>query len=152
MILVGHQHESAEDVDQRVHLRMNRQKMVTEPGAPQLWVVLDEAALSRPFGPPHVMRAQLEHLLEMSELPNVTLQVLPFRFGGHAAAGGPFTILRFAEPDLPDIVYLEQLTGALYLDKRSDVENYLAVMERVCVQAATPARTKDVLRSILAES
>jgi transcriptional regulator with XRE-family HTH domain len=151
VITVGHQAESPDEIDRRVQLRMTRQKMLTEPGAPQLWAVLDEAALSRPFGAPHVMRAQLEHLLEATALPNVTVQVLPFRLGSHAAAGGAFTILRFAEPDLPDIVYLEQLNSAVYMDKRSEVEDYLAVMERVSVQAETPVRSKDTLRRLLAE-
>ncbi|OLT10703.1 transcriptional regulator [Pseudonocardia sp. CNS-139] len=150
VILVGHQAESADEIDRRVNLRMTRQKMLHEPGAPQLWAVIDEAALSRPFGAPHVMKAQLEHLLEMSELPNVTVQVLPFRLGSHAAAGGPFTILRFAEPDLPDIVYLEQLNSAVYLDKRNEVEDYLAVMERVSVQAETPARSTAILKRLCA--
>jgi len=149
VILVGHRNESADEIDRRVYLRMSRQKMLTEPGSPKLWAVVDEAALSRPFGTAGVMRAQLEHLLTMSELPNVILQVLPFRLGAHAAAGGPFTILRFAESDLPDIVYLEQLTSAVYLEKRTDVENYLAVMEQVTVQAETPTRSKDVLRALL---
>jgi transcriptional regulator with XRE-family HTH domain len=149
VILVGHRSESAEEIDRRVYLRISRQKMLTEPGSPKLWAVVDEAALSRPFGSPGVMRAQLQRLLEMTELPNVILQVLPFERGAHAAAGGPFTILRFAEPDLPDIVYLEQLTSAVYLDKRPDVENYLAVMEQVTVQAETPAKSKDVLRKTL---
>ena len=79
------------------------------------------------------------------------LQVLPFRAGAHAAAGGSFTILRFAEPDLPDIVYLEQLTSAVYLDKRADVEDYVMIMERVTVQAETPARSRDLLRRLLDE-
>ncbi|WP_433292059.1 helix-turn-helix domain-containing protein [Pseudonocardia sp. CA-142604] len=149
VILVGHQDESADDIDRRVRLRMNRQKMLTEPGAPQLWAVIDEAALSRPFGSRRVMHDQIEHLLEMTSLPNVTVQILPFEFGIHAAAGGPFTILRFAEADLPDVVYLEQLNSAIYLDKRPEVEDYLAVMERVSVQAETPAETKAILRKKL---
>jgi transcriptional regulator with XRE-family HTH domain len=152
VIRVGHQDESADEIDRRVQLRMTRQKMLTEPGAPQLWAVIDEAALSRPFGSPRVLREQLEHLLEMTSMSNVTVQVLPFRFGIHAAAGGPFTILRFAESDLPDIVYLEQLNSAVYLDKRPEVEDYLAVMERVSVQAETPADTKALLREKLAET
>jgi transcriptional regulator with XRE-family HTH domain len=151
VIGVGHQADAAEEIDRRVQLRMARQKMLTEPRAPQFWAVIDEAALRRPFGPPHVMRAQLDHVLEMTALPNVTVQVLPFRQGGHAAAGGAFTILRFAEPDLPDIVYLEHLNSAVYLDKRSDVEDYVAVMERVSVQAETPLRSKETLRRLRAE-
>nr|WP_142060547.1 helix-turn-helix transcriptional regulator [Pseudonocardia kunmingensis] len=150
VIMVGHQAGAADEIDRRVQLRMTRQKMLTEPGAPQLWAVIDEAALRRPFGAPHIMRAQLDHLLEMSALPNVTVQVLPFRLGSHAAAGGAFTILRFAESDLPDIVYLEQLNSAVYLDKRTEVEDYLGVMERVSVQAETPVRSKDALRRLRA--
>jgi hypothetical protein len=150
VIRAGHGTDSAYEVDRRVQLRVARQKMLTEPGAPQLWAVVDEGALSRPFGTANVMRAQFEHLLEMTALPNITLQVLPFRVGSHAAAGGPFTILRFAEPDLPDIVYLEQLNSSIYLDKRSDIEDYLGVMEQVCVQAETPVKTKSILRTLLA--
>jgi transcriptional regulator with XRE-family HTH domain len=151
VIMVGHQGESMDEIDRRVNLRITRQKLLAEPGAPRLWAVIDEGALRRPFGPPRVMRGQLDHLLEMVELPNITVQVLPFRFGGHAAAGGPFTILRFAEPDLPDIVYLEQLTSAVYLEKRPEVEQYLAVMERVSVQAETPARSAEMLHRMRRE-
>ncbi|MCW2717744.1 MAG: helix-turn-helix domain protein [Pseudonocardia sp.] len=148
VILAGHRNDPDHEIDRRVQLRIDRQKMLSEPGAPRFWAVVDEAALSRPFGPSEVMRDQIDHLLEMSTMPNVTVQVLPFRFGGHAAAGGPFTILRFAEPDLPDVVYLEQLNSAVYLEKRSDVEEYLGVMERVSVQAETPVRTRTVLKEL----
>jgi Domain of unknown function (DUF5753) len=122
--------------------------MLFQPDAPHLWAVIDEAALTRPFGSPRVMRAQLDHLLEVSRRPNVHVQVLPFRAGAHAAAGGSFTILRFAEPDLPDIVYLEQLTSAVYLDKRVDVEDYVMIMERITVQAETPDRSAETLRRL----
>jgi transcriptional regulator with XRE-family HTH domain len=150
VILAGHGAESAYEVDRRVQLRMNRQKMLTEPGGPQFWAVLDEAALARPFGSPEVMRAQLRHLLAMTELPNVTVQVLPFAAGSHAAVGGPFTVLRFAEPDLPDVVYLEQLNSSVYVDKRTDVEDYLGVMEQVSVQALAPLRSRELLAEMAA--
>jgi hypothetical protein len=74
--------------------------------------------------------------------------VVPFHIGGHSAAGGAFTVLRFPDDDLPDVVYLEQLTSALYLDKRDDVEHYTAAMERLCVEAAPPGRTNDILAAI----
>jgi hypothetical protein len=95
------------------------------------------------------MRTQVQHLVEMAELPNVTVQVVPFRVGGHAAAGGPFSILRFSEPDLPDVVYLEQLTSAIYLDKRSDADGYMAVMDRLCIDAISRADTIGYLRRLL---
>jgi transcriptional regulator with XRE-family HTH domain len=148
VVALGHPGMPEEEVDRRVRLRMSRQKMLSEPGSPRLWAVIDEAALSRPYGSPAVMRAQFEHLLEASHRPNVTVQLLPFRAGSHAAAGGPFTILRFAEPDLPDVVYLEQLNSAVYLDKRADVEAYSGVWERVSVQALTPAATRSALRDL----
>lgn len=151
VVLAGHGSAGAEDIDRRVHLRITRQKLLTEPGAPRLWAVIDEAALRRRFGSRRVMRAQVEHLLTMTEIPTVTVQVLPFHAGGHAAGGGAFTILRFAQRELPDVVYLEQLTGAVYLDKRADVECYLEVMDLVCVQAETPTASRDLLRGLLAE-
>lgn len=144
-------HPSADDqaIDRRVNLRMARQTLLNTPHPPRLWAVVDEAALRRPMGGHEVMRAQLEHLVEITRLPNVTLQVAPFDVGGLAAAGGPVTILRFLEPDLPDIVYLEQLTSALYLDKRSDVDHYLTVMDRLCAEAEPPRETTRFLTDLI---
>jgi transcriptional regulator with XRE-family HTH domain len=144
-------YDDATEVDRRVELRIRRQAVLADPKGPTLWAVVDEAALRRPIAGPDLSRAQLDHLLDLSERPNVRLQVAPFHFGGHAAAGGPFTILRFAEPDLPDIVYLEQLTSALYLDKRSDVEQYAQVMDRLCAQIEPLDRTAAILGKIRAE-
>jgi transcriptional regulator with XRE-family HTH domain len=146
---LGHPRASAVEIERRVALRMARQQLLTAPEAPRVWAVMDEAALRRALGGNEVMRAQLEHLIETAALPNVTLQIAPFSVGGLAAAGGPVTILRFQEPDLPDIVYLEQLTSALYLDKADDVDNYLAVMDRLCAEAEPPGRTGRFLREIL---
>ena len=150
--VIGHGHSrSTDELDRRVQLRMERQQMLHQPEAPHLWAVIDEAALTRPFGPTRVMRDQLRYLLEASAAPNIHVQVLPFRSGAHAAAGGSFSILRFAEPDLPDVVYLEQLTSAVYLDKRAEVEDYMLIMERVTVQAETPAQSRETLRRLLGE-
>ncbi|KIZ15193.1 helix-turn-helix domain-containing protein [Streptomyces natalensis] len=135
---LGHPQATAQEIERRVALRVQRQKLLTAPDAPRLWAVMDEASLRRPLGGPEVMADQLRHLRSMAELPNITLQVAPFSLGGLAAAGGPITILRFLEPDLPDIVYLEQLTSALYLDKRDDVDHYLAVMDRLSAQSSSP--------------
>jgi transcriptional regulator with XRE-family HTH domain len=140
-------HTDPEEVERRTELRIRRQEILIG-GGPTLWAVVDEAALRRNIGSPALMRAQLDHLIEMNRLPNVSLQIAPLRYGGHAAAGGPFTILRFDEPDLPDIVYLEQLTSALYLEKRADVEHYAMVMDRLCAQVDPPGRTESMLRAI----
>jgi hypothetical protein len=148
--LLGHANAPADEIERRVKLRMARQGLLTGPQPPHLWVVLDEAVLRRSVGRPGVMRGQLKHLLEATEWPNVTIQIVPFLAGGHAAAGGPFSILRFAEFDLPDVVYLEQLTSALYLDKRDTVEHYLAVMERLCLEASPAAASAKVISEIMA--
>ena len=144
-------HTDPADVERRVELRMRRQELLTAVAAPTLWAVIDEAALRRPLGGPELSRAQLTHLIEMSELPNVSLQIVPFSYGGHAAAGGSFSLLRFPEPDLPDVVYIEQLSSALYLDKRPDVDRYAAVMDRLCAQVDPPDRTAQIITRIRAE-
>ncbi|HCU96077.1 MAG TPA: transcriptional regulator, partial [Actinobacteria bacterium] len=146
------QSASPQDNERRVSLRMQRQGLLTSADPPRMWFVMDEAALRRPVGGRHVMRAQLNHLLQVATLPRVTLQVVPFRRGGHAAAGGSFTILRFAAPDLPDVVYLEQLTSALYLDDRKDVDHYMEVMNRLSAEAHTPVATTRFLKEIIREA
>lgn len=150
VILFDNSTVCAEDIERRVTLRMKRQRVLTQPGAPNFWAVIDEAALWR-LGGRSAMQEQIRHLIEMAELPNVTLQVIPFYSSAHVAAGGPFSILRFTEPDLPDIVYLEHLTSALYLDKIEDVQRYQMVMDRLSVQAKPPAETIRFLSSTLKE-
>jgi transcriptional regulator with XRE-family HTH domain len=140
-----------EDITRSTELRVSRQEILRASNAPQLWVVLDEGALRRPVGGRGIIRGQVKHLLAMTEHPSVTIQVLPFSVGAHSAMGGPFTILRFAEPDLQDVVYIEQLTSALYLDKSAEVDSYLEVMEQLCLQADPATATPGLLRKILAE-
>jgi hypothetical protein len=149
VVLLGHRGASGEEIERRVSLRMARQQLLGRDNPPQLWAVVDEAALRRPIGGREVMRAQIEALIAATKLPNVRLQVIPFLAGGHAAAGGAFSILRFPDRDLPDVVYIEQLTSALYLDKRDDVDHYAAAMETLCIEAEPPDRTVDVLTGIL---
>lgn len=148
VVRLGLPDASDAEIQRRADLRRRRQAILTSDGAPRLWAVVDETALRRPLGGNEVMAAQLRHLREMNERPNVTLQVL-LHDSGHVAMGGPFTVLRFDEPDLPDIVYLEQLTSALYLDKRADVDRYAAVMDRLAVEAASPARTAQLLADLV---
>ena len=145
----AHLEESAEEVGRRVRLRLARQTLLTREQPPRLWAVIDEAAMRRPVGGREVMRGQLERLIEAAKLPNVTLQVLPFDAGAHPAMLGAFSILRFADRELPDVVYLEHLTNAVYLDKRDEVERYLDVMELLCVQSEPPARTVALLERTL---
>ena len=145
----AHLEDSAEEVGRRVRLRMARQILLTREAPPRLWAVVDEAALRRPVGGREVMRGQLERLVEATKLANVTLQILPFDSGAHPAMAGSFSVLRFPDRELPDVVYLEHLTSALYLNKPDEVDQYLHVMETICVRAAPPDQTVDLLERIL---
>jgi hypothetical protein len=140
---------SEEDVVRRAEARLARQDILNRENPPRLWAVVDEAALRRSIGGRAVMREQVRHLIDMADHPAVTLQILPFHVGSHPAMGGPFTILRYAEPDLRDVVYIEQLTSAIYLDKPVDVDSYLEVMEQLCLQAEPAAETQKMLTEIL---
>lgn len=149
VILLGHGAAATDELDRRVNLRMARQQLLSRSGAPRFWAVIDEAALRRPIGGAEIMRGQFEALIEATKLPNVTIQVIRFSAGGHAAAGGAFSILRFPDRDLPDVVYTEQLTSALYLDKREDLDDYAAAMDRLCIEADPPNQTADILGDLL---
>jgi hypothetical protein len=138
------------DVERRVALRMQRQKSLARPGAPRLWSVIDESVLHRPIGGRDVMLAQIEHLINLTRQPQVTLQVVSYRMSGYAAEG-PFTMLRFTEPELPDLVYIEHLAGALYLDKSGEIELYSRVFDRLTVDAETPSNTRQMLMKIRAD-
>jgi transcriptional regulator with XRE-family HTH domain len=140
---------SEDEVVRRARARISRQAILSRDDPPKVWAVLDEGSLRRCIGGPEVMKAQLRHLIDMCELPNVTLQILPFSAGAHRAMGGPFTILRYTEPDLRDVVYIEQLTSALYLDKPTEVDAYLEVIEEVCLQANPAAKTPGFLKAVL---
>jgi transcriptional regulator with XRE-family HTH domain len=145
------EYSNPKEINRRVSLRIARQAILSRPDPTSLWVVLDEAVLRRPIGGSAAMRAQLQHLIEMSQWPNVTIQIMPFRAGGHAAVGGSFSVLHFGEDDLPDMVYHEQLASAQYLDKRDVVDKYVEVMDRLRLEAATPANSLKTLRARLRE-
>ncbi len=120
----GTRNGSHEDVERRVALRMARQPALIRDDPPMLWTVLDEAALRRRVGGAELMRAQLEHVLELSGLKNVAMQVIPFGAGAHPAMGRPFVILVFPERIDTDVVYLEDLTSAFYLENVDEVDRY----------------------------
>jgi transcriptional regulator with XRE-family HTH domain len=149
--LLGHDAAQPREIERRVRLRMSRQAVLDKPEPLNIWAVVDEAVLRRPVGSPAVMKGQIKHLLELAKLSNVTIQVLPFQASAYSAAGGPFSILRFAEPDLPDVVYLEQLTSALFMDKPEVVGSYITVMERVSAEALSPHETVQLLEKLLEE-
>jgi transcriptional regulator with XRE-family HTH domain len=141
---------SLEETDRLVVLRKERQRRFTT-GSLRLWAVIDEMALRRPVGSTELMRAQLEHLLEISDRPGLTLQVTPYPDGASHLVPGSFSILRFATADLPDVVYIEQLTSAMYLDKQSDVERYTAALDKVGATSTTHDQSKAFIRGLLGE-
>jgi hypothetical protein len=144
----GNPEATAREIDHRVALRMTRQAILSRPDAPQYWAVVHEETLRRPLGSRQLMQSQIEHLIAVTQLPNVTLRVVPSRAEIVAGESSPFTILRFSEPELPDVVYLEHLTSAIYLDKRSDLDRYLAAMDRLLLEAGPLAATAGILRDI----
>ncbi|MFI0895435.1 helix-turn-helix domain-containing protein [Streptomyces sp. NPDC020983] len=151
VIRLGHPGAADAWVERRVGLRLERQKLLVSERAPHFVAVMDEGALRRPFGTRQGMRDQIAHILEAADAPNVEVRVLPFAIGGHAAGGGAFTLLSFPESDLPDLVYLEQLTGALYIDKHDEVVEYDKAMTTLDRISLGPAESVDWLAALRRE-
>ncbi|MET9775895.1 helix-turn-helix transcriptional regulator [Streptomyces sp. NPDC006367] len=134
-------------VERHVALRMERQRLLDRPDPPHLWVIMDETVLRRPVSDHgRVMRGQLDRLLEFTARDRVTLQIAEFGDGPHPGTYAPFTLFRFAEPELPDMVFTEYLTGALYLDSREEVSTHLEVLDHMTARAASTQRTEKLLR------
>ncbi|MCZ4119089.1 helix-turn-helix domain-containing protein [Streptomyces sp. H39-S7] len=151
VLWAGLPHASVEEIDRLVALRLERQALLTRDKAPLLWVVMDETVLRRPIGGVDVMRAQIAHLAEVTAMPNVRLQIMPFTAGPHPAMYGPFHIFRFEIQELPDIAYTESLIGGAYFDERDDVSAFLEALDRMCAQAAPAQSTKAILGGIRKE-
>jgi transcriptional regulator with XRE-family HTH domain len=142
-------HDAAgEEVEQRLGLRMQRQGLLTEKGAPDLWFILDEATLRRPVGGPAVMRKQLQRLIDVSALPNVTLQVLPFAAGTHAGMDGEFTIFSFSDPADPDLVFIENSGGDLYLERNDRTQRYQLIFSHLQAAALNPVESVRALTDV----
>ncbi|MFF9640093.1 helix-turn-helix domain-containing protein [Kitasatospora aureofaciens] len=140
-----------EEIERRVEVRRKRQDLLTAEHPPELLAVLDEAALRRPWGGPELMRGQLDRLLELAELPNVRLQVRPLGGAALGAESGAFSVLGFSEADLADVVYLEQFTTALYVDKPAEVASYRQAMDGLLAESLEPGPTRDLLHSVRQE-
>lgn len=148
---IGFPAAAPDETQRRVALRLGRQRLLTRPDPPHLWVVLDETVLRRPVGGREVMRGQIGRLIEATSLPSVTLQVLPFAVGPHQAMYGMFQIFRFPSPELQDVVYGENMTSAFYLDKTEDVGAYAVAMDRLAAMAASAEDTVGIFRDALKE-
>lgn len=139
------------EVSPRLVLRMRRQEILHRPDPPQLWAVIDESVLRRSIGGVETMRGQILHMIELCQLRHVTIQVLPFTAGGRPAGGGAVTLLRFAEENLPDVVYLEHLSSAVYLDKPAETLPYWNAFNTLAADAQDPAASIETMRARLNE-
>jgi hypothetical protein len=139
------------EIDRRVHVRMARQSLLTQDDPIDLWVVLDEAVLSRPVGGDEVMLDQLVRLVEAAKLPNVTLQILPFAAGAHAGMDGTFAILDFPEAADPDVVYAENATGGLFLEKADELDKYSSIFDTIRSTALTPEGSIAMIEMLVEE-
>jgi hypothetical protein len=144
----GNERSEAE-IDKLVALRKTRQAALRRDHPLRLWAVVEESVLWRPIGGTDVLREQLGALIEAIHRPNITLQIIPLGSAGHAATGGAFSVLRFPQSDLPDVVYLEHLTSALYLDKRDDLDAYTHVLDQLAVSGPPPKQAEQQLTAIL---
>ena len=130
--------EDREVVDRRVELRLARQELLGYPDPPKLWAVLEEGVLRRQVAEREVMREQLQHLANMAQSPNVRVQIIPFTAPECVTSGFPITHLRFDPPELPEIVYLEHVRDAVYLDKAEETELYRSILDRLLNSAESP--------------
>jgi transcriptional regulator with XRE-family HTH domain len=151
VIRSGMMSSPSDDIERQVQLRMARQPAITREDPPKVWAVLDEAALRRQVGGPGLMRLQLEHLLAQAALPNVAVQVIPFGGGAHPAMGRPFIILVFPERVDTDVVYLEDLTSALYLEDVAEVDRYNVFFNHLRATALSFDDSSALITSVLKE-
>ncbi|MFE9611583.1 helix-turn-helix domain-containing protein [Streptomyces sp. NPDC006012] len=152
LLTAGNPHAPEEATERRIALRLRRQELLTREAPPRLWVVMDETVLRWPVGGSPVMRAQIDHLIEVNRLPQVTVQIMPFAGGPHPAMrAGAYHLFRFRARELPDVVYLNGLVGAVYLDKADDVVVYREALDRLGAQAAPARKTESVLGAIRKE-
>jgi transcriptional regulator with XRE-family HTH domain len=142
---------SRDEVQRRVEVRMERQEVLRNESPLQLWSIVDEAALRRQVGKTAVMQAQLRHLIQACELPNVTFQVIPFDAGAHPGMPGSFIVLQFTEEAIPDVIYVETMAGELFLEEESDIRRYKLVFEHLRAVSASPDASRSLLASLAME-
>jgi transcriptional regulator with XRE-family HTH domain len=148
----GLPHASRDEVERRVEVRMERQAVLRNDNPLNLWSIVDEAALRRQVGGAAVMQAQLRYLMEVSELPHVTLQVIPFDVGAHAGMPGSFVFMQFAEATIPDVIYIDSMAGELFLEEEGDVRRYRLIFEHLRAVAASPDASRSLIAPLIAET
>ena len=151
VIRAGLPSASRDDIEPRVEVRMQRQDVLRNDNPLELWGIVDEAALRRQVGGRAIMHAQLSHLLEASELPNITLQVIPFSVGAHAGMPGSFVFMQFTEASIPDVIYLDSMAGDLFLEAEADVRRYRLAFEHLRAVAVSPDASRALVTALVAE-
>jgi transcriptional regulator with XRE-family HTH domain len=145
--------DSPEDIERQVTLRMRRQAVLRRQPEPlQMWLIQDEAALRRMIGGPSVMRTQLHWLIEAADLPNLTIQVLPFTKGAYPGMGGPFSLVKLSDPDIPSVVYVESTGRNLYLKTSRELGQYTSVFDQLRAAALSPADSKNFMITAAADT
>ena len=144
-------HDADEEIETKIKFRVDRQERLTGDHPPNVWLVLNEAVIRRTVGGPQVMREQLKHLVELAGHRNVTLQVLPFNTGEHAAMHGAFMLLKFPTTGNPDRVYLEEHIGGFFAQKQHEVERYALIFDHLRARALGPDQTIEMMRTIALE-
>ncbi|MGW3957749.1 helix-turn-helix domain-containing protein [Streptomyces sp. NPDC004752] len=143
--------ETPEQIDQFVQVRLARQERLTGPEPLELWVVLSEGVLRQQVGGPEVMRAQLEHLACIAELPNVTVQVLPFARGAYSGMFGPYLLMRFPQVASMDLVLTETPTGNIWIERESEVAHYRTLFDDARTAALPPTESLRFVQRVAKE-
>ncbi|HET9518644.1 MAG TPA: helix-turn-helix transcriptional regulator [Actinoplanes sp.] len=151
MLRAGRPDISPGESERRVHVRMARQSLLTQDDPIDLWVVLDEAVVSRPVGGDAVMRDQLHRLVKAASMPNVTIQLLPFAAGAHAGMDGTFAILDFPEVEDPNVVFAENATGGLFLEKDDELTKYVRIFDNLRSTALPPEESRAMIAKLAKE-
>ena len=136
---------SGDEIERKITVRLARQERLTGDDPPEYWAVLNEAAIRRVVGGPKAMREQLHHIAEMADLPSMNVQVLPFSAGVHPAMEGAFSVLGFPEPTDPDVVYLENQVGSLYLEEESEIDRYARMLSHLVAKALAPEESRRLI-------
>jgi transcriptional regulator with XRE-family HTH domain len=139
------------EVEQRVQARVERQRLLSEPGTLKLWAILDEAALHRQVGSRDVMRRQLDHLIKAANEPNVIVQIIPYSAGAHVGMPGSFALLDFPNPADPDVIFIDSLAGDLFLEKEADIRRYRLLFDHLRAVASSPDQTTSMLVALMDE-
>jgi transcriptional regulator with XRE-family HTH domain len=135
-------------LDERVEARLIRQELLTRESPPHLWALIDESALHRQVGSPAIMHEQLTKIIECASASNITMQIVPYEVGAHPGLDNTFTLLEFADPGQPPVVYVENMAGTFYLERQADIDRYREALEHLRASALSPVSSASLVEEI----